>query len=75
MSQYDVLDAFILDAVARGSSKLYTGYVSHEAERIARATGREAMRVIDGRIQALRKAGRISFASGIWQFNAAEAKP
>lgn len=67
MSHYDVIDGLILDAVKRGSSTLYADFVEREADRISRATGRETMRIIDGRIQSLRKSGRIAYVSGAWQ--------
>lgn len=61
---YQKLDALILDAVASSiRSPLYNKLVYEEGKRIAFATGRDDMRVIDGRIQALRKAGKISFLS------------
>lgn len=56
---YDELDKRILDAVSRREHPLYDRRTSEEAMRIARETGREGFRVIDGRIQALRKATRI----------------
>lgn len=60
MSQYDKLDSRILDVISlRQGSPLYNRDVNAEAERLAALTGREAFRVIDGRLQALRKAGKI----------------
>ena len=66
---YETLDVLIIDAIACGKHPLYAGIVSAEAERIAESTGRKAFRVIDGRLQALRKSGAImhqtkSYASG-----------
>lgn len=58
---YDELDKRILDAVKRNKSPLYDSAVSREAERIAAETGREAFRVTDGRLQALRKKKRIQW--------------
>lgn len=40
--------------------------VCDEANRIAELTGRESFRVIDGRLQALRKKGLICSLSGKW---------
>ena len=60
---YKELDAQIAAAVKRGRSPIYASEVSQEASRIAQATGRETNRVIDGRLQALRKAGVIEFVS------------
>lgn len=56
---YETLDKLIIDAIACGKNPLYAGTVSAEAERIAEATGRKQFRVIDGRLQALRKSGVI----------------
>jgi hypothetical protein len=39
---------------------LFTRDVRAEVERIAAATGRDAMRILDARLQALRKAGLIA---------------
>ena len=58
---YEELDRRILDAVKRNTSPLYDSAVSREAERIAAATGREAFRVTDGRLQALRRKKRIQW--------------
>lgn len=58
---YDELDNRILDAVKRNKSPLYDSGVSREAERIAAETGREAFRVTDGRLQALRRKKRIQW--------------
>jgi hypothetical protein len=67
MSQYDKLDALIvarMDMIQTGRlSDVMHGEVRAECERIAVATGREAFRVIDGRLQALRKRGVITFDS------------
>ena len=58
---YDELDRRILDAVKRYKSPLYDSAVIREAERIASETGREAYRVTDGRLQALRRKKRIQW--------------
>ena len=60
MSTYDTLDAEIKDAITAGRHPLYAGNVCAEARRIAEATGREEFRVIDGRLQSMRKAGTIT---------------
>lgn len=59
MSQYKTLDALILKAIEAGRSPLYYGPCDTEATRIAEATGRKSFRVLDGRLQALRRAGRV----------------
>lgn len=56
---YDELDKRIIDAIAGRNNPLWHRLVQQEAGRIARETGREDFRVIDGRLQALRKAGKI----------------
>ncbi len=58
---YEELDRRILDAVKRNTSPLYDSTVNSEAVRIAAATGREAFRVTDGRLQALRRKKRIQW--------------
>lgn len=57
MTQYAEIDESILKAVAARRHPLYA--CGREAAPIAAATGREAYRVIDGRLQALRRAGKI----------------
>lgn len=59
MSQYDELDKRIIEVIRSRGNPLWHRRVHDEAGRIARATGREDFRVIDGRLQALRKAGKI----------------
>lgn len=66
MSTYEALDKAILAAIAANKSPLYERGVGEQAKRIAELSGREEFRVIDGRIQALRKAGRIKHHSGKW---------
>ena len=59
MRTYDEMDRLILDAIEARSNPLYELKCVQEAMRIAENTGRLACRVIDGRLQALRKAGKI----------------
>jgi hypothetical protein len=68
MSQYDELDRLVPSRVAAAPEGLpfmflFAGEVRAEAERIAKATGREEYRVFDGRLQALRKAGKLKHDS------------
>ena len=59
---YEKLDALIIQAVsASNGNPMYHRHVAAEGLRIAEASGRDDMRVIDGRLQALRKAGKIRF--------------
>ena len=67
MSTYEALDKAILSAVSNGASPLYERKVGQEAKRIAELSGREDFRVIDGRIQALRKAGQIVYHGSKWK--------
>lgn len=60
MTTYSTLDAQITQAIQAGQHPLYARQVCVEARRIAEASGREEMRIIDGRLQALRKAGSIA---------------
>ena len=59
MSHYENLDGLIIAAIKAHRNPIYAAEVNTEAEALAEATKREAFRVIDGRLQALRKAGRI----------------
>lgn len=66
MSQYEKLDSLIVQRLRQGPMFLHflcAHEVHSECVRIADATGREAFRVIDARLQALRKAGLIVFNS------------
>lgn len=60
---YTGLDQQILQAVREGKSGFtpIMCAVSREASQIAAATGRESFRVVDARLQALRKRGLIKF--------------
>ena len=59
MSQYEEIERRILKAMEQRNNPLYSKNCCEEARRIADATGRELFRVIDGRLQAMRKAGKI----------------
>jgi len=63
MSQYDKLDEMIIKAIGRGDSVLYNRHCGVEASRLADLTGREEYRIIDARLQAMRKAGKIEFCT------------
>jgi hypothetical protein len=58
---YDELDERIIKAIANGKRPSSSIPVQREANRIARAMGRPDFRVIEGRVQHLRKQGRIRF--------------
>lgn len=59
--QYSTLDRLIEAAIEAGKNPLYERDVSREAERLAVAMEREGFRVIDARLTALKKVGRIVF--------------
>ncbi len=59
MSQYDEIDSRIFNAIENKKSPIYSSLCVEEAKRISKATGRDVFRVIDGRLQAMRKAGKI----------------
>jgi hypothetical protein len=63
VSQYQELDQRIISAICARRNPLYANTVAEEASRLSELTGREGFRVIDGRLQALRKAGRIRHLS------------
>lgn len=63
MSKYEALDAAIIDTIDQGMSPLYCYRPLMFAEQIANEEGRQGFRVIDCRVQALRKAGRIQWLS------------
>lgn len=59
MGQYDEMDKRILAAVKERNSPIYDMGCNVEAERLAEVLGCAAYRVIDRRLQSLRKAGKI----------------
>ena len=59
MSQYDEIDLRIFKEIEQRSSPLYSRFCCDEANRLSELTGREAFRIIDGRLQVMRKAGKI----------------
>jgi hypothetical protein len=82
VSQYEELDRLILSAIKARRSPLYEKHVWAESKRIAEAMGRSGYRVIDGRLQALRKAGSIlhvtkaqNNGSGGWQVAPKDPQP
>jgi hypothetical protein len=80
MSQYDRLDELIVLAIKGRRHPLYERLCCTEAHRLEKATGREAFRITDGRLQALRKRGVIvhltkaeGAGSGGWKLSKAGA--
>ncbi len=66
---YEILDNAILNVITGsfGNVKLlriqHNSYVNAEASRLEELTNRKSFRIIDGRLQALRKQGKIKFDS------------
>ena len=56
---YNQLDKLIIGCIKRRSNPLYAFDVNEEASRIGVLAGRETFRVIDGRLQQLRKSEKI----------------
>ena len=69
MSQYIEIDRRIIDCIRSGQGvhPLYSKRVCQEADRLEMLTGREAFRIIDGRLQALRKNGNIRHDGKVWE--------
>jgi len=73
MSHYQNLDHLIINrlkflgiAAPRrvGLMFIFSREVRDECKKLAEATGRESFRIMDGRIQALRKSGKIEYKTG-----------
>lgn len=77
MSQYEKLDALIVDAI-KGGCHSFSSIISgrslfDETLRLSHAIGRDTQRIVDGRLQALRKRGVIVHFSG-WGWRVKEAE-
>lgn len=69
MSQYKILDEAIMKKIGGHPQmfvEIFVRDVREECHRIADATGCQAYRILDRRLQALRKAGKIRFISKGW---------
>ncbi len=67
MIDYQHIDSLILERVGQGAktfSAIDGGFVYLEAKNLSELTGRQAFRIIDSRLQALRKKGFIRFNKG-----------
>lgn len=62
---YEKLDALLLKEIAALNGP-HALSVTNEVYRLGKSTGREQHRILDGRLQALRKAGKIRYADGKW---------
>ena len=69
MSQYEKLDFLIVEAIKSGLDSFTTIFnnrnVLKEAHCISSANGRDTDRIVDGRLQSLRKRGLIEHAKGL----------
>ena len=66
MSIYKKLDAALIDSIKSGNNLLHiiqSRAVSEEARRVAFLQSAESWRIIDRRLQALRKANKIVYSS------------
>ena len=75
MSQYDKLDSLIVEAIKEGRNSLRninSRSVFDEALRIYSITKRNTDRIVDGRLQALRRRGLIVYVTG-WGWRVKEA--
>ena len=68
---YKKLDSLIVDAIKNKKeykfSELMEGDVLAEVKRIAESCGREEFKVLDGRLTALKKQGKIECFCGNWR--------
>ena len=65
---YEKLDELIIESLTRHNKvlmNLYGGEVRAECRRLGEALGRDDFRVMDGRLSALKKAGKIKYVSRI----------
>ena len=73
MSQYDILDKVILDSIKNGRFRWISYQVKeirHELYSISRNTDRDARKILDGRLTALKAKGKIEYVRGAnygWQ--------
>jgi hypothetical protein len=66
MTDYSKMDNLILESIAYGAKTFSTidnGDVYREAQRLQDETGGPAFRIIDRRLQALRKKGLIQYTT------------
>ncbi|MDP8797533.1 hypothetical protein QZQ15_05915 [Serratia marcescens] len=66
MIDYSKLDSMIVEKIKTGSrtfSQIFGGDVYDEAQRLHEMGGRTAFRIIDDRLQSLRKKGLIQYTT------------
>lgn len=70
MSQYDNLDAAIIKAIRRGKTTFFViehdRAVKAESDQLGALTGAVSWRIVDRRLQAMRKVGRIAYSKRAW---------
>ncbi|CAD5377390.1 hypothetical protein OF001_U20317 [Pseudomonas sp. OF001] len=67
MSKYAEFDAKLLGLISAGKQTFTELQVCTAVEAAPLAGGGEPFRVVDRRLQALRKAGKIRYAKGKWE--------
>lgn len=67
MSAYKDFDALLLKKISEGYNQFsrlqHQQEIFEQSEDLVRGTKREAFRVVDARLQALRKAGKVTFST------------
>jgi len=59
--RYDHLDGLIQQQLKVEFAYLFTREIRDECDQLAKMTGRQAFRILNGRLQALKKAGVIEY--------------
>jgi len=71
MSQYDTLDRLIVKALRKTPMNFTALWSEDDVEgdilRLARLLGRDDARILDGRLQALKKRGLIYYDGRVWR--------
>ena len=70
MSKFDAFDAMVVDAIRLRPSS-FTMLQSQKMMEAADKLGTEGFRVLDRRLQALRKSGKIRHHKGYWELDQA----
>ena len=67
MSKYAALDALIVQSVTDGRHPFYNVPCRSESERLADDTYGNPLRIIEGRLQSLRRNGILDAINGGWK--------
>ncbi|WP_202844741.1 hypothetical protein [Luteimonas saliphila] len=73
MSTFAILDGLIVDAIKSGRTKFNDIFSDEVSKRAYYDRPRDGYRLVDRRLQALRKRGAIAFNKGEWTVCAHEA--